>query len=316
LVALAAAGAAGKTAPVAKAAAPAAKFTDAQVTEALLNVIKGTTDCPNPKASTVACIYKGGEKSCKPDKKNPGKEKCTDISPDECMQHTEVWAASLGRALKAKGGKYGGRRATYGKFKADDGVRGCHVDDVDSLVASGRLRPGMMIHTKAHWNEVEPYHVGDDAHHWVMYVGKQNNVARYADNIAFGKCTKTNPWSCTSSQAGYYGNMAGWTNAELYGLEPAGVDGVNYPPRLTAIHDPLEGQRDTATPTGDAACKNAAVKPANKKGDKPKKKFSATQIQSRTNAMKAAEKYKAKTASGFDNGATKIVANAKAAAKY
>ena len=86
--------------------------------------------------------------------------------------------------------------------------------------------PGMLIHVKIHYDKDPAYHVSDDAHHWFIYMGKdEQGVPRFADNTHKGNLQTAND---------VYNNMKGWSNSKKYGDEKYG-----YVPRVTAVHDPF-----------------------------------------------------------------------------
>ncbi len=115
-------------------------------------------------------------------------------------------------------------------YPPDKTLRGYFIDKLPEAIEAGQLLPGMLIHVKIHYDKDPAYHVSDDAHHWFIYMGKdEQGVPRFADNTHKGNLQ-------TASDV--YKNMKGWANSKKYGDEKYG-----YVPRVTAVHDPFASVR-------------------------------------------------------------------------
>ncbi len=115
-------------------------------------------------------------------------------------------------------------------WPADTNLRGSSIAELPAAVESGRLLPGMLIHVKIHYDKDPAYHRPDDAHHWFVYMGRdEQGVPRFADNTHKGNLQTAND---------VYRNMKGWENSKKYGDPQYG-----YIPRITAVHDPFADQR-------------------------------------------------------------------------
>lgn len=147
------------------------------------------------------------------------------LTSHKCLQ----FAGTIAHEAGAPDGK-----TTYtqpqSSWPADTALRGSSIDDLPAAVESGRLLPGMLIHVKLHYDRDPAYHVSNDAHHWFVYMGKdEQGVPRFADNTHKGNLQTAND---------VYRNMRGWENSKKYGDSRYG-----YIPRVTAVHDPFAGQR-------------------------------------------------------------------------
>ncbi len=115
-------------------------------------------------------------------------------------------------------------------WPADTTLRGSSINTLPDAVAAGKLLPGMLVHVKIHYDKDPAYHVSNDAHHWFIYMGKdEQGVPRFADNTHKGNLQTAND---------VYSNMKGWSNSKKYGDEKYG-----YIPRVTAVHDPFASKR-------------------------------------------------------------------------
>jgi hypothetical protein len=143
----------------------------------------------------------------------------------KCLQFAGTIAAGAG-AKRGNAPSYQPQAA----YPADTRLRGTQINELPKAVESGVLKPGMLIHVKIHYDKDPAYHVGDDAHHWFVYMGKnERGVPMFADNTHQGNLQ-------TADEV--YANMKGWSNSRQYGDSKYG-----YVPRVTAIHDPFADQR-------------------------------------------------------------------------
>ncbi len=147
------------------------------------------------------------------------------MTSHKCLQ----FAGTVAREAGAPGGK-----TTYtqpqSSYPADTALRGRSIDSLPEAVEAGQLLPGMLVHVKIHYDRDPAYHVSDDAHHWFVYMGKdEQGVARFADNTHKGNLQSAND---------VYRNMKGWENSKKYGDSKYG-----YIPRVTAVHDPFASVR-------------------------------------------------------------------------
>lgn len=147
------------------------------------------------------------------------------LTSHKCLQ----FAGTIAHEAGAPDGK-----TTYtqpqSSWPADTALRGSSIDDLPAAVESGRLLPGMLIHVKIHYDRDPAYHISNDAHHWFVYMGKdEQGVSRFADNTHKGNLQTAND---------VYRNMRGWENSKKYGDSQYG-----YIPRVTAVHDPFAGER-------------------------------------------------------------------------
>ncbi|MBU1106418.1 MAG: SH3 domain-containing protein [Candidatus Riflebacteria bacterium] len=143
----------------------------------------------------------------------------------KCLQFAGTIAAKAG----ATPGKAAASQPQTA-YPADKSLRGYQINDLGKAVDAGLLKPGMLIHVKIHYDRDPAYHVGDDAHHWFVYMGKNSaGVPMFADNTHSGNLQ-------TAQQV--YSNMKGWSNSKKYGDSKYG-----YVPRVTAIHDPFADKR-------------------------------------------------------------------------
>jgi hypothetical protein len=106
--------------------------------------------------------------------------------------------------------------------------QGRQINELDQAVASGALKPGMLIHVKIHSERNRAYHTADDAHHWFVYMGQdEGGVPRFADTRG-----------ANQSAEGMYRRMKAWKNSRRYGDRKHG-----YVPTVTAFYDPFASQR-------------------------------------------------------------------------
>lgn len=107
-------------------------------------------------------------------------------------------------------------------------LRGERITSLDEAARRGLLRPGMVIHVKAHPYEEETngahYVRSDDSHHWFIYMGKDaHGTPRFADDSYPGK---NGTHYATARQM--------WDR----------VKGMDYgEPMVAAIYDPLASRR-------------------------------------------------------------------------
>lgn len=102
-------------------------------------------------------------------------------------------------------------------------LRGVSIKDLDLAARRGILKPGMVIHVKAHFDEEENgvrYTRANDSHHWFIYMGTDaSGTPRFADN---GHPGKAGNYYCTAA------GMWQWVRHMKYGE-----------PKVSAIYDPI-----------------------------------------------------------------------------
>lgn len=118
--------------------------------------------------------------------------------------------------------------STQNALRERDGrvsLRGSSIKDLDAAARAGVLRPGMVIHVKAHFDEEENgvrYTRAHDSHHWFVYMGlDRHGTPRFADNGHPGRGGDGYATAATMWQ---------WVRHMKYGE-----------PKVTAIYDPLSG---------------------------------------------------------------------------
>ena len=147
------------------------------------------------------------------------------MASHKCLQ----FAGTVAHEAGAPGGKTT-HTQPQSSYPADTALRGRSIDSLPEAVEAGQLLPGMLVHVKIHYDRDPAYHVSGDAHHWFIYMGKdEQGVPRFADNTRKGNLQSAND---------VYRNMKGWENSKKYGDAKYG-----YIPRVTAVHDPFASVR-------------------------------------------------------------------------
>jgi len=147
------------------------------------------------------------------------------MTSHKCLQ----FAGTVAHEAGAPEGKSNYTQA-QSNWPADTALRGTSINELPAAIESGGLLPGMLVHVKIHYDKDPAYHVSNDAHHWFVYMGKdEQGVPRFADNTHKGNLQTADD---------VYKNMKGWDNSRKYGDSRYG-----YIPRVTAVHDPFAGQR-------------------------------------------------------------------------
>lgn len=145
-------------------------------------------------------------------------------TPNKCLQFA-------GTVTHEAGAPDAGKTYTQPQaiWPADKRLRGYYINQLPSAVEAGKLLPGMLIHVKVHYDYDPAYNPVNDAHHWIVYVGKDaQGVPRFTDNVRSSDLQ-------TAEQVYKYMNGG---SAQKYGDAKYG-----YNRRIHAIFDPFASVR-------------------------------------------------------------------------
>ena len=145
-------------------------------------------------------------------------------TPNKCLQYAGTLAYKAGAHVSEANSIY-----PHNAYKADKTLRGYRINKLDDAALAGKLKPGMLIHVKVHYDKDPAYHVANDAHHWFVYMGTQNGVPMFADTLKKGALHTADEVAATMDNVG---------NALKYGDSQYG-----YVRRVEAVYDPFADQR-------------------------------------------------------------------------
>ncbi|HNY13200.1 MAG TPA: hypothetical protein PKK26_16550, partial [Candidatus Wallbacteria bacterium] len=189
----------------------------------------GTAAAPSASASASQTVAKGGINGPGiPAELREGIEAAMRTqwytTPNKCLQYA-------GTVAHEAGAPDGGKEYTQPQaiWPADTTLRGYYINELPKAVEAGQLLPGMLIHVKVHYDYDPAYSPENDAHHWFVYVGKdEQGVPRFAD------CLK----GATLQTADQMYNCMNGGSAKKYGDAKYG-----YNRRVTAVYDPFASVR-------------------------------------------------------------------------